>query len=588
MGACVSTHRAKRPRKYSLRSRKWRGKVSATVLDAPSFGVNEAGNHYALSELVRVETSTTTHRNSAISNSTVHLTQLQWHRSSQIDADVTCQEDAWFDSVSILESDSDDDFISVHGDNLPSSSNCSTTQIIHYENMNENAARCVNALCKFEDCDCSPVTSAVENYVKGDDGKTEECTMRGECKDDRTSGSQQTDVISNGNIDEHNFKSQIPEAHYKRKKILNDSVIGFNTLEDDRLDNEEKSQENTLKQLTSSCLPRLVPSLSFKDTSQQIPSVSPQCPGRKSAVIQLSFKRKSYDGEEITKICASKRFVYHPMAGLSVPCSTGKKLPQRCWSVLQPSAFKLRGESYFRDKKKCPAPVHAPYTPFGVDLFVCPRKICHIAQHVELPTLKHYDEVPSLLIVNIQMPTYPPAMFLGDNDGEGMSLVLYFRLSDNYEKAISPIFKDMIKRFIDNETEKVKGFPKDSTVPFRERLKILAGVVNPEDLHLSAAERKLVNAYNEKPVLSRPQHNFFRGPNYFEIDLDIHRFSFISRKGLEAFRERLKHGILDLGLTIQAQKPEELPEHVLCSVRLNKVDFVNHGQVPTFVTVNDV
>ncbi|KAL2523070.1 hypothetical protein Fot_27070 [Forsythia ovata] len=568
MGGCVSTpaltsKQSKPPKvrgKHHAHSKKHHGKVLNLVLHGNKKRNSDSGGRvtdFAVSEFVR---TTTTCRRSEVSNSTFHLTQLQWHHS-QIDANGICQEEAWFDTVSILESDSDDDYSSVHGDFFP---NISNGQVLQYE-----ASSCfVDGKCNFK--------GYHEKYLKIDNGKTD----LNSSKDGVKEPNGYTFINAQGK--ELPGLGKAEEFGSKRKNNLNRAYGSFSGLKEDRHDLEGKNPENLLK----SVLPRLVPSVSFNDKIINASSSGPVAQRKKSTVIRLSMKRKSVDGDE-NEFCTSKKYLFRPRAGLTIQCCTEEKPTSGTWSEIEPSTFKLRGDNYFKDKKKSPAPNVSPYTPLGVDLFVCPRKINHIAQHLELPSLKADRKLPPLLIVNIQLPTYPAPMFLGDSDGEGLSLVVYFKLNENYQKEVSPQFQDGIQRLIDDDMEKVKGFAKESTVPFRERLKIMVGVVNPEDLVSSSTERKLLNAYNEKPVLSRPQHNFYQGPNYFEVDLDIHRFSYIARKGFDAFRDRLKNGILDLGLTIQAQKQEELPEKVLGCVRLNKIDFVDRGQIPTIVRSDD-
>ncbi|CAJ1946889.1 unnamed protein product [Sphenostylis stenocarpa] len=306
--------------------------------------------------------------------------------------------------------------------------------------------------------------------------------------------------------------------------------------------------------------------------------MSPDTPSsHRKSLSKLSFKWR--EGSSDMTLPSPKAFKQKHLAGSSIPfCSIEKQTPGS-WSQIEPSSFRVRGKNYFRDKKKDFAPSSAAFYPLGADLFLSPRKIDHIARFIQIPAINIPGDVPSILIVNLQIPLYPATIFQSENDGEGMNVVLYFKLSEKYSKDLPDQFRESISKLINDEVERVKGFPLDTIAPFRERLKILGRVANLENLSLSTTEKKLMNAYNEKPVLSRPQHEFYLGENYLEIDLDVHRFSYIARKGFEGFIERLKLCNLDFGLTIQGNKAEDLPEHLLCAIRLNKLDYSNFNQI---------
>ncbi|TKY65143.1 hypothetical protein E2542_SST07999 [Spatholobus suberectus] len=416
MGGCMSvpSNAIKAPRKIRRRIVKRRQKISNSIpndiIKKRNSNAGARVTDYSVSEFVHMDFengATTTCRRSEVSNSSFHLTQLQWHHSQyDADANLVCQEETYFDSVSILESDSDDDFNSVLGDFYADGfpivgstvGNIPCGQVLQY-----GRSTCfTDNRCQYEEYH--------ESYLKVDGGNQDSLKGR----------------------DESGFgHASTQGCGMSRLGKTQGSFKGFN---------------------------RLAPSISFNDKTLNRPSK------RLSQIFRLSFKRRSSDVEDANELSQSKRYLFRPRAGSIIPCQNGGKPSPGCWSEIPPSTFQLRGENYFKDKHKSPAPNHSPYIPIGVDLFVCQRKIHHIARHLELPNVKANGKIPQLLTVNIQLPTYPAAMFLGDSDGEGMSLVLYFKVSETLDEHISSQFQESIMKLVEDETEKVKGFAKNQVL----------------------------------------------------------------------------------------------------------------------------
>ncbi|KAL2635284.1 hypothetical protein R1flu_006763 [Riccia fluitans] len=596
MGGCVSTHgksRRRRPRNAFTKVRK-RSRGSANfVIPVSQSSLGVAGQKYELGDNAKKESPDGRQVSAFLIERKASSTRINGsgHSSRHLDRQdsgaaysIGSRDETFFETD--MSFNSDDEYMSVLGD-FPSSNNNSLT----YPSNNTAASQRPSVAelragilqaDKLQSHSSGKSTSPEfhsqeDGVVNGlaaltgttpDNFRSDVTTLdRSPRKSLRLPGQFKVTSIQGKRLE--TSASDLPG----RNTSVPDTPSDLNSGSSGNAGDNIKSSDNK-RVFDSLCMPRFRPSI---PSSRSRPT-SPRYTKKKSSILRFSFKRHTSleSQEDLHERASAKYFIDRPMAGTQVPRCSCERPVDGCWSEVAPSVFKLRGKHYSKDKKKHPAPNYTLFLPVGVDLFMSPRKLDHIAQYVELPfqdSLPGPDSLPGVFIVNIQLPIYPPSIFLGDANGDGLSLVLYFKLSEESMQKAPPFVGDMLRKFVSDEMEKVKGFVGDTHHSFRDRLKLVARVVNPEDIHLSGAEKKLLTNYNEKPVLSRPQHCFHRGANYMEVDLDVHRFSFIARKGFDTFRERLKHCILDIGLTIQATKQEELPEQVLAAVRLHKLDF---------------
>jgi hypothetical protein len=199
------------------------------------------------------------------------------------------------------------------------------------------------------------------------------------------------------------------------------------------------------------------------------------------------------------------------------------------------------------------------YRLLAVDMFSFDKKVCHMSQNVQLPTrprlgpgelaLPTSQRLPPLLVFHLQLPTYP-ATLMGPKDGPGLSCAYYFGLPEGFEPSSVPnqAALALVRRFVHD------GREADGT-PTRDRLKVIPRIVNVEqwavEAPLYSAEARIVRNYNDKPLMTRPQQKFYRGPGYLEVELDIHNYAYIARKAYGGYVPRLKTAVYENAFVVQ-------------------------------------
>jgi hypothetical protein len=201
--------------------------------------------------------------------------------------------------------------------------------------------------------------------------------------------------------------------------------------------------------------------------------------------------------------------------------------------------FRVRiGPNYKRTGAKAPS-AKALFEIAGVDVFRCSSKIDNIASMVELPDISHIEamggtrnpHVPPIFVVNMQIPTDPPSIFGNPPDGEGVHVVMYFRITPEtcamlHDLGSAPPAVQLFSEYC-------RLGPTSDTV--RGRFKAIAYVDNMADFDFPS----FIVSYNAKPALITKTGTLVRGENYLEMDINVHKFNALSRKGLAILLVRL-------------------------------------------------
>lgn len=206
------------------------------------------------------------------------------------------------------------------------------------------------------------------------------------------------------------------------------------------------------------------------------------------------------------------------------------------------------------------------------------------------PFLSLRDErLPQILIVHFQLPYEEPSLFHKKIDGKGAEVVFYLAPSQSFvnesnqnllkQGDYNPMSKFSDNSQVENVLPSTELFTEwcdncDKIFQWRSRFKCLATVRDVEKLGNVAS---LIKPYNGKPVLVTESGSVKKGVTknslrYLEMSANVHKWSYFAKKGLHTILPQFSRMSFDFGFLIEARDDAEMPECMLGSVFIDKID----------------
>lgn len=223
------------------------------------------------------------------------------------------------------------------------------------------------------------------------------------------------------------------------------------------------------------------------------------------------------------------------------------------WASPPGDLFSLRGQNYFTKKNKCPS---GPWVlePAGVDWLRSNAKLDHVLSRNDNRVMNALKKAQSGSELESEkknlMKTFVVAVNLQVPGREHHSAVFYFATDDPIPTG------SLLHRFINGD---------DS---FRnQRLKMVNRIVKGPWIVKAA-----VGNYSACLLGKSLNCYYHRGPNYFEIDVDIGS-STIASAILHLALGYVTAVTIDMGFLVEAQEEEDLPERLLGAVRVCQMEM---------------